>query len=90
MYTKDSTSHMQIRDAIKNGSEVTQGKVGQWRQCDSCMKEFNVDINEIPLHVTRDCPRYAHFRQELYRASTEGQHASGVQASPPGIKMSTP
>ena len=71
MYTKDSTSHMQIGDAIKIGDEVTPGKVRQWRQCDSCMKEFNVDIDETPLHVTRDCQKYAHFKQELYRASTD-------------------
>ena len=35
------------------------------------MKELKVDIDETPLHVTRDCPGYAHFRQELYRESIE-------------------
>ena len=34
------------------------------------MKE-NIDVDETPLHVARDCPRYEPFRRELFRASTE-------------------
>ena len=35
------------------------------------MRERNLDIDETPLHVAGDCPQYEHFRQEVYKASTE-------------------
>ena len=35
------------------------------------MRKSNEDIDETLHHVARGCPRYAHLRQELYKASTE-------------------
>ena len=62
MYPKDRTSRITISETIKSGAEVTPRKIRQWRQCDARMKERNLDIDEPPLHVTRDCPQYEHFR----------------------------
>ena len=35
------------------------------------MREINLDIAETLLHVARYCPHYEHFRQDVYKASTE-------------------
>ena len=70
MYTNDRTSHTKMNEALTKGLEVTPGKTRKWRQCEACMKERLLDIDETPLHVARDCPQWEHLRQELYRAST--------------------
>ena len=71
LYTKDSTSHTEMSEAITKGLEVTARQIRKWRQCEACMRERNVDIHEPPLHVARYCQFSEPFRQELYRASTE-------------------
>ena len=59
-----------MNEAITKGIEVTPSKIMQWRQCEACMRERKLDIDETPLHVARDCPQYGHFRQEVYKVST--------------------
>ena len=63
MYTNDRTSHTKMNEAIAEGRK--------WRQCEACMRERKLDIDETPLHVARDCQQYEHSRQEVYKASTE-------------------
>ena len=71
MYTNDRTSHTKMSEAISKGTEVTAGTIRKWRQCEACMRERNLDIDETLVHVARDCPQYEPCRKEMYRANAE-------------------
>ena len=54
MYSKDRTSHTEMNEALSKGIEVTAGKIRKWKQCDVCMRERNLDIDETSLRVARE------------------------------------
>ena len=69
--TKDCMSDAIITKAVASGEPVTAGQIRKCRQCDACMQERSIDVDETALHVSRDCPSFKKLREPPSRASTE-------------------
>ena len=69
--TKDCMSDAIITKAVASGEPLTASQIRKCRQCDACMQERSIDVDETALHVSRDCPSFQKLRGPLFRASTE-------------------